>query len=80
MNILNTKEGGAWSLTLSGLSNLRQQLKKTHLPLRMYSDVRPRPLSTNSFHTSDGSQLKCDREIDVHRFSVEGGEAGMKGK
>lgn len=46
----------------------------------MYSDVRPRTLSTNSFHTSEGSQLKYDREIDVHVLSVEGGEAGMKDK
>lgn len=32
MNIQNTKEGGAWSPTLPGLSNLGQQLKKNNPP------------------------------------------------
>lgn len=32
MNIQNTKEGGTWSPTLPGLSNLGQQLEKNNPP------------------------------------------------
>lgn len=72
MNIQNTKEGGAQSGVLPGLYTLTEQLERHNLPSRMYNDVSLRTLSTHSFHTSEGSQLKYDREVDTLLFSVDG--------